>query len=305
MKKFTAHGKLLLSAEYFVLDGATALALPTRPGQTLQIESQPSAHSRLHWRSLDDTGQLWFNAIFDTTDFQVIHTSRPALADTLSSILNAVRKQKPTFLLDEPGLEVITDLQFPRSWGLGSSSTLISNMARWAGIDSFQLQFDTFGGSAYDIACATADGPLLYRLTSNGPQLERVAFRPPFHKHLYFVYLGQKQDSRAGIRLFESQPKRSLFAEDITAITYEMVRADTLSAFQSLMQQHEKLISQTIGLPPVQQQRFADFPGAIKSLGAWGGDFVLAACDEPEAAVRQYFGQHELEVCLAYEGLVL
>ena len=39
---FYAHGKLLLTAEYFILDGAVGLALPTKLGQSLSIQSSES-----------------------------------------------------------------------------------------------------------------------------------------------------------------------------------------------------------------------------------------------------------------------
>jgi hypothetical protein len=32
-------------------------------------------------------------------------------------------------------------------------------------------------------------------------------------------------------------------------------------------------------LATIQEKRFPEFPGAIKSLGAWGGDFIMAACE--------------------------
>jgi len=37
-QSFYGNGKLLLSAEYFVLDGAVALALPTKLGQSLHVQ---------------------------------------------------------------------------------------------------------------------------------------------------------------------------------------------------------------------------------------------------------------------------
>ena len=37
---FRSNGKLLVSAEYLVLDGAEALAFPTRLGQTLSVEKR-------------------------------------------------------------------------------------------------------------------------------------------------------------------------------------------------------------------------------------------------------------------------
>jgi mevalonate kinase len=37
MLDFYSHGKLLITSEYAVLDGAKALALPTRLGQKLSV----------------------------------------------------------------------------------------------------------------------------------------------------------------------------------------------------------------------------------------------------------------------------
>jgi len=36
-RTFYSHGKLLLTAEYVILDGAKALALPTKFGQEMEI----------------------------------------------------------------------------------------------------------------------------------------------------------------------------------------------------------------------------------------------------------------------------
>ena len=47
-----ANGKLLLTAEYFVMDGATALALPTRFGQQLSAKDADKA-GILQWQSFD------------------------------------------------------------------------------------------------------------------------------------------------------------------------------------------------------------------------------------------------------------
>ena len=38
-QSFYAHGKLLITSEYLVLDGAEALALPTVYGQSLEVET--------------------------------------------------------------------------------------------------------------------------------------------------------------------------------------------------------------------------------------------------------------------------
>ena len=44
--------------------------------------------------------------------------------------------------------------------------------------------------------------------------------------------------------------------------------------------EHEELISQILRKEKVKNKYFLDYDGEIKSLGAWGGDFILAAGPE-------------------------
>ena len=62
MTKFKSNGKLLLTAEYLVLDGAKALALPTSFGQQLLIENNNSDY--INWKSFDESNNIWFNDKF-------------------------------------------------------------------------------------------------------------------------------------------------------------------------------------------------------------------------------------------------
>ncbi len=187
----TAHGKLLLTGEYFVLDGALALALPVRYGQSLHI--RPSDISgRLLWESRDSDGSTWFSAEYELPSLQLLRSSDAATADTLAAMLLACRRQCPNFLGRSEGLHVLTQTDFPRAWGLGTSSTLIAALGRWSGADPYAVLFDTLGGSGYDIACAFAESPVLYQLLEgHKPQVQAVEFAPPFSDQLYFVYLGK------------------------------------------------------------------------------------------------------------------
>ena len=55
---FYSHGKLLLTAEYLVLDGAKALAVPTKKGQFLK--DADAEKNTLSWKSIDHKGKIWF-----------------------------------------------------------------------------------------------------------------------------------------------------------------------------------------------------------------------------------------------------
>ncbi len=283
-----------------MLDGAVALAVPVRFGQTLRATTGQEPGT-LVWNSTDQDGQTWFQGTFDTKSLDIVTETNAATAQTLQAILSACRQQNPGFLTGSQGVEVTTQNDFPREWGLGSSSTLIAALALWANVDPYHVLFDTLGGSGYDIACAYADGPLLYQLKKTQPMVQRVDFQPPFAENIYFVYLGKKQNSREGISRY--RPRADAFkttAAEICRLTERCLMATTLPEFEQVIQQHESIVSRALDLPTVKSQFFEDFPGAVKSLGAWGGDFVLATSRLPETETRAYFREKGFETVLSW-----
>ena len=82
-----------------------------------------------------------------------------------------------------------------------------------------------------------------------------------------------------------------------------MPSCESLDEFGMLMQCHERIIARCIGQEPV-QKRFPDFEGVLKSLGAWGGDFILAVTEWSEKQVKEYFQKKGLEVIFKYNDLV-
>ena len=67
------------------------------------------------------------------------------------------------------------------------------------------------------------------------------------------------------------------------------------------MLKHEEIIGTLIGIKPVQQRLFYDYNGAIKSLGAWGGDFILACGN---AQTPSYFADKGYTTCIPYSDLI-
>ena len=57
-QSFYSNGKLLITGEYVVLDGAKALAVPTKFGQYLEVK--PSEKKSIYWKSFDSNNQIWF-----------------------------------------------------------------------------------------------------------------------------------------------------------------------------------------------------------------------------------------------------
>lgn len=301
----SAHGKLLLTGEYFVLDGALALALPVRYGQSLRVEASGTP-ARLVWKSRDSDGGIWFSAEYELPSLRPLHSTDDATANTLAALLLACRRQRPDFLHQKHGLRVLTQTDFPRAWGLGTSSTLIAALGRWSGADPYTVLFETLGGSGYDIACAFAESPILYQLLEGSrPKVQPTAFAPAFVEHLYFVYLGKKQDSREGIRRYrERASANAVLTSDIGALARACLTAATLPNFESVLAEHERLIAQALDLPRAKHLYFNDFWGEIKSLGAWGGDFVLATSERGEGETRGYFQEKGFGTLLTWKAMI-
>lgn len=300
-QRFSANGKLLLTGEYLVLHGALALALPTRLGQSLAVETMYI--SSLQWDAYTPNGS-WFSATLDPGALEVLHTDDEAKAQKLSAILKSVKMLNPEALV--PGLHFTTRLDFNPEWGLGSSSTLLSILARWAHVDPYALLKQTFGGSGYDIACATASTPIFYHIESEHPVSSSACFAPSFKDQLFFVYLGKKQHSSKEVKGFNERWQEHDFRGDIetvSGISRSLPAVKTLPEFCDLIDAHEDILARCLGRKPVRAS-FPDFEGSLKSLGAWGGDFILAASPWPAEKVKRYFQSKGLDVIFGYHELI-
>lgn len=300
-ERYYSHGKLLITGEYVVLDGATAFALPTRYGQDLVVTA--GTDHTIEWQSFDADGSIWFEAVIA---FSQIRGNSEVVSDgataVLLTLLQTAYALNPDFLERSEGYRVATHLSFPRNWGLGTSSTLISNVAQWTKSDPYLLLERSFGGSGYDIACALHEGPLLYRLESGTPIVSAIAFNPDFASNLYFVYLNKKQNSRSAIGYYKKTGRSTTaLIEQLDNITNRVVNAPDLDAFILALEQHETIMGTILCTDPVRQLLFADFEGAVKSLGAWGGDFVLVASHSDPTA---YFSAKGYTTLIPYHLMV-
>ena len=75
---FYGHGKLLLTGEYFVLDGAMALALPTTVGQSMKVKYRHSYQPTLNWKSIDHSGKVWFESDYEFWHLNLSKITRTA-----------------------------------------------------------------------------------------------------------------------------------------------------------------------------------------------------------------------------------
>lgn len=296
------HGKLLLTGEYFVLDGALALALPTRFGQHFSFQQAAQAQS-FFWKALNHEGEPWLEAHFDAKGWLLESSDRKS-GELLEQIFQYITRIHPGFWEEQTLSGIISCLDFPRFWGLGSSSTLIAALAQWANVNPFELLDATLGGSGYDIACAQTTQPLLFQRRNNQASFVELPYRPAFADSLLLVYLGKKQDSRQGIAHYrQMETDKEAWIKKISTLSLRFLQSQSPAELALVMEQHESSISEVLQLPKVKDLYFSDFEGAVKSLGAWGGDFVLACSTWPPARAKAYFHNKGFDTVLAYREL--
>ncbi|MFQ3341763.1 MAG: mevalonate kinase [Flavobacteriaceae bacterium] len=295
---FYGRGKLLLTGEYAILNGARALALPCQKGQKLTFKAL--SNNELLWESFDVHENSWFKARFQLPSFTIINSSKASIALSLQFILKRAQELNPDFLRQQGG-HVKTSLEFERQWGLGSSSTLVSSIAKWAGVNAYDLLEHSFGGSGYDLACAVSENPICYTRNGFHPIIEKVFFSPIFSKHLYFVYLNQKQSSLDAIKGIKPTAFNREIIQEIDVITDYILRCTVQESFNTLLEKHEEIIATVLQKIPVKERLFSDFDGAIKSLGAWGGDFIIASGDHNSP---RYFEEKGFKTVIPYTDII-
>tara|TARA_B100000795_G_scaffold74419_1_gene52783 strand:- start:41404 stop:42309 length:906 start_codon:yes stop_codon:yes gene_type:complete len=294
---YYSNGKLLITGEYVVLDGATALAIPTKYGQSLCVSKGTTPG--IHWISKDHAGAIWFETHIETETLTARNHS--STTETLCRILQTARNHNSSFLKGCRGLSVVTQLDFPRDWGLGTSSTLINNIAQWAQIDGFTLLKESFGGSGYDIAAAQHNTPIFYTIKHKKPEVQPCAISWSFTDCLFFVHLNQKQDSKKGIETYKKIKKDSRLLETITDLSKKTLVCYTLQDFERILEAHEQKISKLLGQQTIKELLFKDYPNTIKSLGAWGGDFILATGKNSD---MNYFKNKGYNTVIAFDDMI-
>jgi mevalonate kinase len=299
---FYSNGKLLITGEYLVLDGAKGLALPTKYGQYLKVTS--GELGKIQWASFDSDNSIWFEETIsfnEIINFNV--TDKLSERETLIKILHEAHLLNTGLLNSSIGFTVSTVLTFPKLWGLGTSSTLINNIAQWFQIDAFELLKNSFGGSGYDIACAQNNSPILYQLINGLPMVEKVNFNPNFTDCIYFVYLNKKQSSKTAIdNYYKNQKNLEANLPLINEITLAVLNSNSMAEFSTLLNKHEGIMSTILELPVVKEGLFADFDGSIKSLGAWGGDFVMVVSKNNPTS---YFENKGFKTIVPYKDMIL
>lgn len=299
MNAIFSPGKLMLTSEYFAIDGALVLAVPTKLGQEFFFEEKDDERSLVFWEAYHQN-RLWLTAVIDYKNWQILEANIPSSAEFILNTLRNVQQLSNTKFKNNFTYHLKTNLQFPADYGLGSSSTLMNNLAEWAGIDPFYLNTISLGGSGYDIAVAKEKSAVLFQ---SKPEIryEKVDFNPSFKNELIFIHLNQKQDSREGINFYRSKKKSQELVDEFSDITRNILLCYELENFSQLMVIHERKIADFLEIPTVKEKIFSDCPTFVKSLGAWGGDFVMSAKFE---GFKDYFWEKGFLNVFEWSGII-
>ena len=311
-KRYYSRGKLLLTAEYLVVDGANAFALPCKFGQDLVVEDVAESESlEISWKSIKNEGEVWFDGRFVSREFpsrtggvrtviEPYSSTDDEVALNLSMLLFKAFQLVDT--VPKRKFEITTTLEFPQDWGLGSSSTLIVNIATWLGINPYELFFSWTKGSGYDLACASAESPILYHKNGIDPIIANVDWNPSFRDDIFFLHLGTKQKSEREVKKYGQLVfDREAAILQVNELTKRFVQAEALEEFEKVIEAHEGLISNILKRNPVKEHLFADYKGSVKSLGAWGGDFVMVT---KRPGFEAYFASKGFATLLSFKEMI-
>ena len=283
MQRFYSSGKLILMGEYAVLYGADALCMPLKTGQ--QLIASTENEKVIHWSWVyKDSTIAGFT--LDSQSLDLIHhgAGDPQWAQKL---IRLIREQNPGFILHE-GASLKFENFFPVEWGLGSSSATISSLCRMAGVDPYKVNESLMGGSGADIAATTASSWFLYRRTEHGTVTWELPFDFGFKENTWFVYSGKKQATASHLGSIEKNKNQFVDWNLVNEYVYRFVAVAAVPELLKVVYDHEMLISNAIYMEPV-GIGFSDFPGKVKSLGAWGGDFFMAISQQDSNFVKNYF----------------
>lgn len=299
--KYAASGKLLLFGEYLVLRGAWSLVMPLRYGQTLTVSSHSTEN--ILWICFEK-GNEWLRIEFNR-NLDILNASDEKKAVIVQELLRFIQNEKP--LLRITGLHFHFEIDFPGKYGLGTSSTFLSLLSQWSGVDPYLLLGKTFGGSGFDIAAATTKAPFIYRREGASANAQRhvtpISIPENISKHLLFIYTGKKQKSREEVLHFEKIEILPGHMHEMNDIIDSVLRATDFENFGIQMKRSETLLSSVLGKPSVKSTCFSDYPFEVKSLGAWGGDFVMATFHD-EADARKYFSEKGMHPIFNYQQMI-
>ncbi len=300
MKTYRSNGKLFLIGEYIVIDGAKAFALPTKYGQCLFVENSSEIENLITWKAIKFDNSIWFETEIRLNDLEIISSTNDKLSQSLQNVLKQAKILNPDFFDSNNSYQCLTKLEYPQEWGLGSSSTLIDLISQWIEINPFELNQLTFNTSGYDIACAHHHQPILF---SNNPiEVEDLELNWNFKDQLYFIYLNQKQDTQAVVgNHYKNKSKDWKMIQELSDLVVQATKVENLTDLEFILDEYQERLGNFMQISQVKELYFHDYLGTVKSLGAWGGDFVLVTYRE---GMHDYFKEKGYEIIIPFSEMI-
>ena len=87
----------------------------------------------------------------------------------------------------------------------------------------------------------------------------------------------------------------------VSKITKNILETSDFKTFCQLIEKHEIITSDVLEQSSIKESLFPEFQGQIKSLGAWGGDFIMVASEENPT---DYFKSKGFNVVLTWDEMV-
>ena len=275
----------MLCGEYAVTIGVEALALPVSLGQWMYVWEfdSPGGGDRLIWEAKEKDGSTWLNESFalplETMEAETEKSSeRDRSREVLHSMLSMVAEG---FWKTGKSYRIETQLEFDRSSGLGSSSTMVANFARFAGLDAQIVQQKVFGGSGYDVAVAELGKGLVFWKNAEVANWDAWKLSADLTSKWKIVFLGKKQNSRNALadvkgKLMEIE-KDDFLMHQLQQVCAAVKMANQVPMLEAGLEMWQAILAMSLGLEtPYQHFKFQPSKGGLcKWLGAWGGDMLL------------------------------
>ena len=275
----------MLCGEYAVTIGVEALALPVSLGQWMYVWEfdSPGGGDRLIWEAKEKDGSTWLNESFalpsETMEAETEKSSeRDRSREVLHSMLSMVAEG---FWKTGKSYRIETQLEFDRSSGLGSSSTMVANFARFAGLDAQKVQQKVLGGSGYDVAVAELGKGLVFWKNAEVANWDAWKLSADLTSKWKIVFLGKKQNSRNALadvkgKLMEIE-KDDFLMHQLQQVCAAVKMANQVPMLEAGLEMWQAILAMSLGLEtPYQHFKFQPTKGGLcKWLGAWGGDMLL------------------------------
>ena len=113
--------------------------------------------------------------------------------------------------------------------------------------------------------------------------------------------LTKNKIARKAINTYRKLQKDPRILEAITDLSKKALVCYTLEDLERILNAHEKKIASLLGQATIKELVFPDYPKTIKSLGAWGGDFVLATGNKEDMA---YFKAKGYTTIIAFDDMM-